>query len=254
GRMMLLAEIADPDIPTGSVTIVATHLEARTKPENRIKQLEELLSQIKEIDHPVVVAGDLNTSTNDMTPTSIKREIKKRMGSGDFWLKQGIKYATGVGLLMDVVIGGVKFSRTNADPTVRHVSFVAPNPAAEFFDKLKDYRFKDGGAFDFRGDRNRSAGRHTETLANSNERGGKGFVTTYEVERTIGPAGRFKLDWIFVKPDALTDPHDREQPYRFAPHFGQTLKSLNYSIEDRISDHNPLVVDLPLGEPPMGRK
>jgi endonuclease/exonuclease/phosphatase family metal-dependent hydrolase len=254
GRMMLLAEIEDPDIPMGKMTVVATHLEARTKPENRTKQLEELLSQVKEIDHPVVVAGDMNTSTTDMTPTSIKREIKKRLGSGDFWLKQGIKYATGVGLLMDVVIGGVKFSRTNADPTVRNVSFIAPNPTAEFFDKLKDFRFKDGGAFDFRGDRNRSAGRHTETLANSNERGGKGFVTTYEVERTIGPAGRFKLDWVFVKPAALTDPYDRGQPYRFAPHFGQTLKSLNYGVEDRISDHNPLVVDLPLGEPPIGGK
>jgi hypothetical protein len=28
---------------------------------------------------------------------------------------------------------------------------------------------------------------------------------------------------------------------------GRTLKSLNYSLKDRISDHNPLIVDLPLG-------
>lgn len=249
GRMMLMAEIADPEIPTGRAAIVATHLEARTKPENRVKQLKELLSQIKDIGHPVIVAGDMNTSTTDMTPTSIKREIKKRLGSGSFWVKQGIKYATGVGLLIDVVQGGITFSRTNADPTVRDVRFVSPNPAAEFFDVLKDFRFTDGGAFDFRGDRNRSTGRHTQTLANSNERGGKGFVTTYEVSRTIGPAGRYKLDWIFIKPPGLTEPYDRKQPYLFAPHFGHTLKRLNYSVEDRISDHNPLVVDLPLSEP-----
>ena len=37
----------------------------------------------------------------------------------------------------------------------------------------------------------------------------------------------------------------------FAPHMGRTLKNLNNSIEDRISDHSPVVVDLPLGEPPV---
>jgi hypothetical protein len=28
--------------------------------------------------------------------------------------------------------------------------------------------------------------------------------------------------------------------------FGRTLKTLNYALKDRISDHNPLIVDLPL--------
>jgi hypothetical protein len=55
-----------------------------------------------------------------------------------------------------------------------------------------------------------------------------------------------KLDWIFVKPSRLTDPDDRNQPHVFAPQFGRTLKTLNYSLKDRISDHNPLIVDLPL--------
>jgi hypothetical protein len=54
-----------------------------------------------------------------------------------------------------------------------------------------------------------------------------------------------KLDWIFVKPLQLTDPDDREQPYVFAPQFGRTLRILNRSLKDRISDHNPLIVDLP---------
>jgi len=58
-----------------------------------------------------------------------------------------------------------------------------------------------------------------------------------------------KLDWIFVKPIGLTDPDDRDQPYRFAPQFGRTLKSLNYSLKDRISDHSPLIVELPLRQP-----
>lgn len=249
GRMMLLADIVDPDIPAGRATIVATHLEARTRPENRVKQLEELLDYIRDIDHAVILAGDMNTSTKDTTPTSIGREIKKRFGSGEFWMRQGLKYATGIGLMMDVVLGGVGFGRTQSDPTVRHVRVVATNPEAKFFDVLERFRFSDGGAFDFRGDSKRSANGRRGTLANSNERGRKGFVTTYEITRTIGPVGKFKLDWIFVKPSALTDPRDRNQPYRFAPHFGRTLVSLNYSLSDRISDHSPMTVDLPLAEP-----
>lgn len=254
GRMMMLADISDPDFPGGKVTIVATHLENRTKPENRLKQLEELLSQIKEIPNAVVLAGDMNTTTKDMTPTSIGREIKKRLGSEKFWVTQGVKYATGVGFLLDAVTGSISLTRTQADPTVRNIKFVAENPEAKFFDALENFRFADGGAFDFRGARNRSTGNHTRTLANSNERDNKGFVTTYEVTRSIGPVGKYKLDWIFVKPPDLKNPTDGNQPFLFAPHFGRTLKELNYSLEDRVSDHNPLTVDLPMREPRLSRK
>lgn len=254
GRTTLIADITDPELPGGKVTIVAAHLENRTKPENRVKQLEELLSQIKDIPNPVVMAGDMNTTTKDMTPTSIGREIRKRLGSEKFWITQGIKYATGVGILLDAVTGSISLTRTQADPTVRNIRFVAENPEAKFFDTLEGFRFSDGGAFDFRGARNRSTGSHTKTLANSNERDSKGFVTTYEVSRTIGPVGKYKLDWIFVKPPALKDPEDDGQPFRFAPHFGRTLKDLNYSLEDRISDHNPMTVDLPFEEPRLSRK
>jgi endonuclease/exonuclease/phosphatase family metal-dependent hydrolase len=252
GRMMLTADLVDPQFPSGRVTIVATHLEDRTTPKNREKQLEELLQVIKQYDNPVVLAGDMNTSGEDATPTSFKREITKRLGSKSFWINRGIGYATGVGLVKDVLIGGVKHVRNQSDPTVRHVPVVAPNPAAGFFDTLKDFRFSDGGAFDFRGEQARSIGGSTETLGNSNERGNKGFVTTYEVERRIGSVGKMKLDWFFIKPPGVSDPDEQGQPHLFAPHFGRTLKSLNYSIEDRISDHSPIVVDLPFAEPRIG--
>ena len=248
GRMMLTAEIADARIPGGRMTVVATHLEDKTKPEGRRKQLEELLVRIKDITAPVVVAGDMNTSTHDSTPTSIERELKKRLGSKSFWLKQGLGILTGI-RLPSLLLGGLNTYRTQADPTVRSIPLVASNPEAGFFDRLKDFRFADGGAFDFRGERGRSIGGKSDTLANSNQRGDKGFITTYEVERTISFVGKFKLDWIFVKPPALTEPYDKRQPHRFAPHFGRTLKSLNYALSDRISDHSPIMVDLPLGEP-----
>jgi exonuclease III len=249
GRMMLRADLVDPQFPQGKVTVIAIHLEDRTTPKNREKQLEELLARIKNIDSPVVLTGDMNTTGEDSTPTSLKREVTKRLGSKGFWIERGIGYALGVGILKDVLIGGVKFVRNQSDPTVKHVPIVAPNPAAAFFDTLKDFRFDDGGAFDFRGEPARSIGGSSETLGNSNERGSKGFVTTFEVERKVGSLGKFKLDWFFVKPPGLTDPNKKDQPHVFAPHFGRTLKPLNYSIEQRISDHSPIIVDLPFQEP-----
>jgi endonuclease/exonuclease/phosphatase family metal-dependent hydrolase len=245
GRMMLLADLVDPQFPSGRVTVVARHLEDRTKPSNRVKQLEELLAVIKSTRHPVIIAGDMNTSTQNMTPTSVSREIKKRLGSKSFWIKRGITYVAGFGLPFELLGGGINKYRTQGDPTVRHVPFIAPNNEAKFFEVLKHYRFDDGGAFDFRGDRARSAGNHSANLANSNERGEKGFVTTFEVERKVGFIGKFKLDWLFVKPPTEFGAHS----FRFAPHFGRTLKTLNRSVGSGISDHDPIIVDLPFAEP-----
>jgi endonuclease/exonuclease/phosphatase family metal-dependent hydrolase len=244
GRMMLLADIEERSIPGGRMTVVATHLEDKAKPSERLKQLEEVLAQIQPATHPVVLAGDMNTSGTDSTPTSFQREVKKRLGSSKFWVTQGIKYATGVGLLYDITVGAVKMQRTRKDPTVKSVKFVSENPEEKFFTTLKEFRFADGGAFDFRGAKQYAIGASGETLSDSNERASKGFVSTLEMNGRISVA--LKLDWIFVKPVGLTDPDDDDQPFRFAPQFGRTLKTLNYALKDRISDHNALIVDLPL--------
>jgi len=253
GRMMMTAEIADERIPGGRMTIVATHLEDKTKPEGRRKQLEELLSRISAATTTVVVAGDMNTSTHDGTPLSIERALKNRLGSKSFWAKQALGILTGV-KLPTLLLTGMNTYRTQADPTVKSIPLVASNPEAEFFEKLKDFRFADGNSFDFRGERERSIGRKDDPLANSNERGDKGFVTTFEVERTIAFVGKFKLDWIFVRPPTLTEPYSKDAPHKFAPHFGRTLKLLNDAPKDRISDHAPIMVDLPIAEPPLDRR
>jgi endonuclease/exonuclease/phosphatase family metal-dependent hydrolase len=252
GRMTLTAEIADAHLPGGRMTIVATHLEAKSKPEGRRRQLEELLARVKATSGPVVVAGDMNTSTQNGTPLSAERLLKNRLGSRSFWIKQGLGILTGI-KLPTLLLGGLNAYRKRADPTVRSIPLIASNPEAEFFDRLKDFRFADGNAFDFRGERGRSIGGKDDTLANSNQRGDKGFITTYEVGRNAAFVARFKLDWIFVRPPALAGPYDKEGPHRFAPHFGRTLKSLNNALPDRISDHSPIMVDLPLDEPRVVR-
>ena len=254
GRATLLAEIADARFPSGRVTIAATHLENRTKPAQRVAQLAELLDTIKNISHPVVVAGDMNTSTSDLTPTSIRREFMKRLGSPKFWIRSGISYALGFGMIEDFIVTAADFGHTHADPTVHHIPFIAPNPERKFFDTLKNFRFADGGAFDFRGDRERSVGKKSRNLSNSNQRGRKGFITTYRVNRPIMLVGKYKLDWIFVKPANLKNPFNRHESYRFAPHFGRTLTAVNQIVKDRISDHRPMLVDLPLGEPLLYEK
>ena len=253
GRMMLTAEIADERFPEGRMTIVATHLEDKTKPEGRRKQLEELLNRISAVNATVVVAGDMNTSTHDGTPLSIERALKNRLGSKSFWARQALGVLTGV-KLPTLLLTGMNTYRVQADPTVKSIPVVASNPEAEFFEKLKDFRFADGNSFDFRGESERSIGGKDGPLANSNERGDKGFITTFEVERTIAFVGKFKLDWIFVKPVELTEPYAKDQPHRFAPHFGRTLKLLNEAPKERISDHAPIMVDLPLREPPLERR
>jgi endonuclease/exonuclease/phosphatase family metal-dependent hydrolase len=254
GRSTLLADISHPLFPNGRVTIAATHLENRTESMNRVKQLKELLDTVKDIRHPVVLAGDMNTSSSDFTPTSIRRELTKRYGNPQYWIRKGIGYVLGFGLIEDTVIDGLTFWRKQSDPTVRHVPFLMPNSERKFFSTLEDFRFSDGGAFDFRGGESRSHRGKNKTLANSNERGGKGFVNTYQVNRPIKFVGKYKLDWIFVKPASLENPNNDNGSYRFAPHFGRTLGEVNEVIEDGISDHRPMIVDLPLAEPLINQK
>lgn len=163
GRLMLTADITEPAAPGGKVTVVATHLENRCLPKYRVQQLNVVLARIGRIRHPVIVAGDMNTSSSDGTPTSVSREIKKRVGSAEFWAKKGVFYATGIGFVASALLGSANMFRKNGDPTVRDIKFFASNPEAKFFERLREFRFADGKAFDFRGDEERTSNRRDGT-------------------------------------------------------------------------------------------
>jgi endonuclease/exonuclease/phosphatase family metal-dependent hydrolase len=253
GRMMLMADLVDPDLPSGRVTVIATHLEDVTTPAMRRKQLDEILDKIDRIDHPVILAGDMNTSTHDGVPISVTRALKQRFGSGKWWAEEGatsaIKYTTPFGWAYDLSLGLVGFTRKAEDPTATSIPLIGDNPEAKFFDALEKFRFDDGSAFDFRGDSDHSANGRGGKLANSNERSEKGFEATEQLERRFGPVGQYKLDWIFVRPAQYRKP-DAKEWTAFSCYHGRTLKELNHAIPDRISDHNPITVDLPLSDPP----
>jgi hypothetical protein len=245
GRTNLIATLDVPELPERQVTIVATHIENRTTPKGRVQQADELLEMIRPIHNPLIVAGDMNTTGVDGSVLSIKSAVVKKLNSPTFWATQGIKYATGVGLIMDVASFSFKTTKFQGDPTGSGVPLLAPNPEQGFFKDVEKYRFDDGTRIDFRGDEELSVNNRDGTLGNSNERASKGFVTTFSLPRTFGAKGKYKLDWIFVK-GYLKEDSGAADSYRFAPGFARTLDDANEALAEPLSDHAAISVDLPL--------
>ncbi|MBS1826929.1 MAG: endonuclease/exonuclease/phosphatase family protein [Acidobacteria bacterium] len=247
GRMALIADIAVPDSPTKTVTIVAAHLENKCRPDCRVEQMDQLLKELERVKHPIVMGGDLNTTGADGAPTSVWREVKKRVRNPEFWAGQAITWFSPVAIPKMFSVPGNYFKNYH-DPSATHVPFVAPNKEAALFDTMEKFRFIGGTSFDYSGDPLRSINARGGKLSASNERAAKGFTTTYSFKRDLkGIAGRMRLDWLLVKPVG----DDGNHPFHFAPYFGRTLESLNTSVPDGISDHHPITVDLPLQpEPP----
>lgn len=251
GRMALIADIAVPDLPTGHATIAATHLENKCPPACRRQQIRALLADLKSNVNPLVIAGDLNTTSRDNTPTSVRNEIMTRVTDYQFWIGQAVSHFNPLGVFQYALVPLRYFHGYN-DPTAFHLPILWDNREQPLFKTLEKFRFADSHAFDFRGQPDRTLPSRRRTLADSNQRSRKGFTPTYAFARNYGGlVGLFKLDWIFVKP-FIDDPRRPEQSYRFAPHFPITMRELNDAVEDRISDHPPMTVDLPLTEPSIG--
>ncbi len=230
------AIIADIELPNKEiVTVVSTHLEDRCIPKGRFKQIEYLLTKIKDKRTPLVLAGDFNTTTSDSIPTSLKKEITKRIKDPNFLARQALFLTLpvlppGVGNLSAAAIStSLKYK----DPAVISIPLLSPNGERKTFTYLKDFRFYDGENFDFDGNPKRSSNGKRGLLSDSNERQLKGFESTFEFTKP-NVIGYYKLDWFFIKPKRK----------RFEPYNGQTLKLVNESFPSMISDHDPITVDL----------
>lgn len=252
GRTTLLVDLDIPEVSGKRLTIAATHLENRTKPKVRRQQMEELLKEIRDVHNPVVVAGDLNTTGGNGTPTNVANLLYKRYGTTDFWTTQGIQWATGVGFAYSATKGAMKLAgiQFRVDPTSANIPGFSPNLERGLFSKVKEFRFADGKAFDFRGEPKRTSNGRSGTLADSNQRNPKGFTPSFVTELIWGKVrvAKFKLDWIFVKSE-LSNPQDRKGSYILAPHFARTLSDLNNFTPEPMSDHSPMTVDLPFHDP-----
>jgi endonuclease/exonuclease/phosphatase family metal-dependent hydrolase len=244
GRMALIVELDVPEAPGGVATIVAPHLENKCEPLCRNEQMKDLLAAIRSVNGLLILGGDLNTTGTDAAPTSVRREISKRVRNPRFWAAQALNWFNPVAVPRTVLFPATYF-KNYLDPTARSVPLMAPNREAGLFRTVENFRFEDGGSFDFRGDAARTLEGRSGTLANSNQRGPKGFRPTFTLKRDYGGlVGRFKLDWFLIKPPMLRNPRDLAGGYHLAPHFPVTMEELNSAVPGGISDHHPITVDL----------
>ncbi len=250
GRTFMRVDLYVPELPGKHLTIINIHLEIKCKPKGREMQMAEILSEIIDIKNPVIVAGDFNSAGGDMSPTSVRRELRNVATSPTFWFDQAVRYMTPQGLVLSLTRMISNLTKNFQNPTAGHIPIIAPNQQKGMFKMIENFIFYDGYRFDFRGNRNRSVGGEWQTLANANQRDLAGFKMTFTTDRTIAKVlGKQRLDWEFVKSGYLKDPKDDTAPYRFGPHFGQTLEEMNDRLKARISDHHPQVINLPFEEP-----
>ncbi|HTL47546.1 MAG TPA: endonuclease/exonuclease/phosphatase family protein [Verrucomicrobiae bacterium] len=248
GRIYFRVDLEVPGIPGNTLTLINIHLEIKCLPKAREQQMREILSYIRDIKNPVIVAGDFNAAPTDISATSLPRVIKRTAKNPTTWFAVGVNYLTPHGLIINSTRTVSNMTKNFQDPLSKNISVVAPNPVYGLFKEIEDFRFSDGGAFDFRGDKERSVNGKHGKLSNSNQRDRKGFKTSFSVKRPIGPFGKYRLDWIFVK-SVLKDPLADAGSYKLSPHFGETLEEMNTSLRQPISDHHPSIAILPLEEP-----
>lgn len=231
------ALVADIELPNKEIiTVVSVHLEDRCFPDCRFKQMDYLLNKLKYTKTPLVLAGDLNTTGTDSAPTSITKEIVKRLRDRDFIARQfALAALPGIPVINN--IASVVFSKAfqYKDPASPNIPVVFPNQERKLFKLIKSFQFIDGEGFDLSGEARKSSNKKRGFLANSNERQLKGFESTFKFEEPRIIA-YYKLDWFFVKPKAS----------RFKPFNGQTLQLVNEAFPGKISDHDPITVDLSL--------
>lgn len=249
GRIYFRVDLEVPGLPEKTLTLINIHLEIKCLPAGREAQMAEILSYIRNIKHPVIVVGDFNSAPYDLSPTSAWRVTERTVKNPETWLSIATSALVAGGAVLNVARFTSKVTKNFQDPTAKNIPVVSPNTVKPLFEMIEHFRFLDGGAFDFRGDSARSVNGKDGTLANSNQRDLKGFKTTFSVKRPVAKViGKYRLDWVFVK-SFLKDPKDPQGPYRFAPHFGETLEEMNTSLKTPLSDHHPNVVDLPFKEP-----
>ncbi|HLD70227.1 MAG TPA: endonuclease/exonuclease/phosphatase family protein, partial [Candidatus Omnitrophota bacterium] len=250
GRVYFRVDLDVPDVPGGTLTVINIHLEIKCEPIGRQIQMAEILAYVRGIQNPVIIAGDFNSAPTDLSPTSVSRTLKRTAENPTTWLSAGITYLSPHALLINSSRLISNVTKNFQDPTAADIPVIASNKVKGLFESMEGFKSSKGYTFDFRGDNKRSVNGNGGTLANSNQRDLKGFKTTFSVKRPLGPwIGKYRLDWFFVKSSYLKNPFDQTGPYRFAPHFGETLEELNTSLQTPLSDHHPNVIDLPFREP-----
>lgn len=247
GRSFFRVDLHVPELPQQTLTVINIHLEIKCLPKAREKQIKEILSYIKDIRHPVIMAGDFNAAYTDMSPTNLKRATVRTVKDPYHWFSFALNYLTPYALTINIFRGTSNFTKNLDNPLAINIPVIAPNKLKPMFKTIRDFRFSDRTYFDFRGDKKRSI-QDSGVLSNSNQKDLKGFKTSFKVNRPIFVIGKLRLDWMFIKSFWKKD-KDSSLKYMFSPHFGETLTEMNRALLHPISDHDPNAVDLPFNEP-----
>ncbi len=243
GRMALLVRLKLAESPTGYVTVLATHLEAKTKPDCRRRQMDAILERLKEVRDPVILSGDFNTTGLDGSRLSVKYLVMSKVKDYRFWVRTSLMAGTPL-----PSFHLTKYFKNYSDPTTSDIKFLFDNKEAALFRDMQRLRFSDEERFDFRGMKSRSVNGRGKRLADSNERAWKGFAYTFSLPRDFkGLTGRSKLDWFVVKPVKACADEELKRGQVFSPYFGRTMMDLNRVYAEPSSDHAPILVDLRLG-------
>jgi endonuclease/exonuclease/phosphatase family metal-dependent hydrolase len=247
GRMALIADLEVPSSPTGLISVICPHLEDYAGSKRRREQLRYLLAQSRTLANPVILAGDLNTTGRNGRPVVAKQLLFRYLLNYRVVIRETVFFVTpvpGLGL----ILRAANYWKNYHDPTALNIPIFLPNRSKQIFAEIRKFRFEDGTNFDFSGIRERSFAGRRKTLADSNQRAWKGFVPTFQFQRTYHHlVGEYKLDWIFVKPSTTALPSGSAASSAFRPRAGRTLQDVNYALEKRISDHAPItaVISLP---------
>jgi hypothetical protein len=238
GRLALIVELRVPGAPGGILTVVCPHLEDYCSPKARRRQMDYFLSQLKGLNGPVLIAGDLNTLGHDGRPLTVHSLLHRWLLNYRFWLTE-VGYfflpIPGAGEILRVT----NYVKNLYDPTAFSVPLILSNPERKLFTDTRAFKFDDGAKLEFAGIPSLSYKHHRHTLSDSSQRQWKGFTPSFTFEKTYGGlTGEFKLDWMFVK-------HNSQQPSNsLTPSFGRTLTLVNKAVFPRISPHSPMELEV----------
>jgi len=243
GRLALLVELNVPGAPGGVMTVVCPHLEDYCGPKGRQRQMDYLLSQIRTLQGPVVMGGDLNTTGHDGRPLTLSGILHHSLLSLDFWVREAGYFFFPVPGAGEMIRVG-NLVKNWDDPTAVSLPVVMDNGERRLFTSLHSFQFADGGELDFSGDRRHSYQSRGSTLSDSAQRSWKGFTPSFRFDRNFHRMiGTYKLDWIFVKTNK-----DRPDS-SLTPAFGRTFTLVNRAALPHISPHSPTGLEIRFDAP-----
>ncbi|MEM7396865.1 MAG: endonuclease/exonuclease/phosphatase family protein, partial [Verrucomicrobiota bacterium] len=150
GRNYFRIDLEVPGLPNNTLTLINIHLEVKCPPEDREKQVKEILSYIKPIDNPVIMAGDFNSIRHDVSPMTVGRFTVDTATDPSNWVSIGTRVLLSAGAVISAARTGLNTVKNLNNPLAPHVPVLFNNKSKPLFNMIRDFRFDDGGRFDFR--------------------------------------------------------------------------------------------------------